>query len=57
MQGDHLLYKLSQVRRIEGYYYGLPTTRSKLVLHYTSTNIIPNCIHGEKIRLEIQCGV
>ena len=42
-----------QVRRIEGYYYGLPTTRSKLVLHYTNTNIIPNGIHGEKIRLEI----
>ena len=26
---------------------------NKLVLHYTNTNIIPNGIHGEKIRLEI----
>ena len=47
------LIRTHQVKRIEGDYDGLPTTRSKLVLHYTNTNIIPNGIHGEKIRLEI----
>ena len=41
------------MKHIEGDYDGIPTTRSKLVLHYTNTNIIPNGIHGEKIRLEI----
>ena len=41
------------MKHIEGYYDGLPTTRSKLVLPYTNANIIPNGIHGEKIRLEI----
>lgn len=51
------LIRTHQVKHIEGDYDGLPTTRSKLVLHYTNTNIIPNGIHGEKIRLEIQCGV
>ena len=47
------LIRTHQVKRIEGDYDGLPTTRSKLVLHYTNANIIPNGIHGEKIRLEI----
>ena len=47
------LIRTHQVKRIEGDYDGLPTTRSKLVLPYTDTNIIPNGIHGEKIRLEI----
>ena len=47
------LIRTHQVKRIEGDYDGLSTTRSKLVLPYTNTNIIPNSIHGEKIRLEI----
>ena len=47
------LIRTHQVKCIEGDYDGLPTTRSKLVLHYTNANIIPNGIHGEKIRLEI----
>ena len=46
------LIRTHQVKRIEGNYHGLPTTRSKLVLPYTNTNIIPNGIHEEKIRLE-----
>ena len=47
------LIRTHQVKCIEGDYDGLPTTRSKLVSPYTNTNIIPNGIHGEKIRLEI----
>ena len=47
------LIRTHQVKHIEGDYDGLPTTRSKLVLPYTDTNIIPNGIHGEKIILEI----
>ena len=47
------LIRTHQVKRVAGDYDGLPTTRSKLVLPYTDTNIIPNGIHGEKIILEI----
>ena len=52
------LIRTHQVKCIEGDYDGLPTTRSKLVLPYTNTNIIPNGIHGEKNKTrDIQCGV
>ena len=47
------LIRSRQVKHTEDDYDGLPTTRSKLVLPYTDTDIIPNGIREEKIRLEI----
>lgn len=46
----------NQVKCIEGDCDGLHTTRKKLVLPYTDSNIIPNSMRKNKTR-DIQCGV